>query len=356
MYICITIHLLSMLTTQYIPIYKQLIAKYREEIISQKYPPGSRIESITELRSKHKISRETAKLVLKSLAEENLIIQKAGKGSFITDAEPKNGIWGIVVPFLSIQTEELLDEIRQQASIQGKKIEYFIDNNDWREEIRLVGSLIKSGYEVVLVIPTFDESKTAAFYRGLVTSGTLVTLLDHTMAGSWFPYVIQSYDLGVTRAVEYLLSRTRGNLAFVRNETWAGRNMVQELMEKTFMSKVEVHDGSRKAHLTEHISRIDNTFLKKEKIGGIFCFDDLVAVRLLGRLKGMNINIPEDVSLVSYGNTELCRYTSPMITSVDCHSKKMAKKTAEIIYDFRNQKDTSFSQFILQPELIIRET
>ncbi len=341
---------------QYIPIYKHLISQYREDILTQKYPPGSRIASITELRDKHRVSRETAKLVLKSLAAEELIIQKAGKGSFVAEPGPKNGIWGIVVPFYSIQTEELVDAIRQQAALQEKKVEYFIDNNDWKEEIRLVGSLIKSGYEVILVVPTFDESNTASFYRKLVTSGTLVALVDHTMAGSWFPYVIQSYDLGVTRAVEYLLSRTPGNLVFVRNETWAGRNMVQELMEKTFMSKVEIKDTSRKAYVADNISVVDSSFLNTEKIGGIFCFDDLVAVRLLGRLKDMNISVPDDVSLVSYGNTELCRYTNPRITSIDCHSGIMAEKAAAIIRDYQEGKDTSYSQYILQPDLVIRET
>ncbi len=343
-------------TKPYIPIYKNLISKYKEEIIEQKFPPGGKIDSITQIRQKHNISRETAKLVLKTLAEEGLIIQKAGKGSYVTEHGPRKEMWGIIIPFYSVQTEELLNTIMHQASLSNKKVEYFINNNDWKEEIRLVGLLIAERYEAVLIIPTFDESKTADFYRQLVTSGTLVALLDHTMAGSWFPYAVQSYDLGVTRAVEYLLSVTENNLLFVRNETLAGRNMVQELMEKTFIHKVESYNRTRKSFVANNLSILTNNYLNSNAISGILCADDLVAIRLLGRLKSSGIKIPEEVSLVSYGNTELCLYSSPRITSVDCHSKEMAEKIANIIYAHNKGEDTSFSQFIIQPKLIVRET
>ena len=45
-------------------------------------------------------------------------------------------------------------------------------------------------------------------------------LVDNTMSGSYFRYVIQSYDLGIKRAIDYLLVRTRRNLLFLRNEMW----------------------------------------------------------------------------------------------------------------------------------------
>jgi len=345
-----------MVNNHHIPIYRKLINQYRDEIIEQKFLPGGKIDSITQLCKKHRISRETAKLVLKSLAKEGLIIQKPGKGSFVADPAPKKGIWGIVMPYFSVQTEELLNAIIQKASMQEKQVEYFIDNNHWKEEIRLVGSLISEGFEAVLVIPTFDETDTASFYRNLVTSGTLVALLDRTMAGSWFPYVIQSYDVGVTRAVEYLLCQTSKNMLFVGNEILAGRNMVQETMEKTFMNRVVSSDSTRKAKVESHISNLDEDYLRKENIGGILCSDDLVAIRLLGRLKKKGIQIPGDISLVSYGNTELCLYSDPPITAVDCRFKEMAEKAADIIQSHNRGNDTSFSQFIIQPDLIIRET
>ncbi len=65
------------------PLYQKLFILYGEAILTQEFAPGTRIDSITEIMKKHGVSRETAKLVLKKLSAEGLIIQKAGKGSFV---------------------------------------------------------------------------------------------------------------------------------------------------------------------------------------------------------------------------------------------------------------------------------
>ena len=53
------------------------------------------------------------------------------------------------------------------------------------------------------------------------------------MAGSSFSYVIQSYDLGVKRVVEYMAKKNKGNFLFVRDSSWRGLNLVAESMLET---------------------------------------------------------------------------------------------------------------------------
>jgi DNA-binding LacI/PurR family transcriptional regulator len=336
----------------FVPIYQQLFAQYKNAIITQQHVPGERIDSINEMQKKYDISRETAKSVLKRLAAEGLIIQRAGKGSFVADLGPRQKIWGVIIPFFSAQIDELIMSLRIEANNLNRKIEYFVDYNNWHEEIRLVGSMINERYEAIIVVPTFDESKTAAFYRNLVSGGSLVMLINHTMAGSYFTYVIQSYDLGVKRAVQFLQSRCSKGMAFIKNDTWAGRNLVQEVMEETFKSFVE----SDKSVIINSIHTLTSTFLQERNIQGIFCCDDLDAVRIIGRLLEWNFKIPQDITLISYGNTELARYFSPRITSIDCHYPMMANKTAQIISDHLQGNDVTYCQYVIQPELIIRET
>ena len=64
----------------FVPIYKRLTDFYKSKIINQEYFPEQRIDSITRIMERHSVSRETAKLVLKKLIDEGLIISKAGKG------------------------------------------------------------------------------------------------------------------------------------------------------------------------------------------------------------------------------------------------------------------------------------
>lgn len=341
--------------TAHIPIYQQLVDQYKQAILTQKLLPGTKIDSINEIQLRHKVSRETAKIVLKKLSAEGLIIQRPGKGSFISELGPRKKVWGVIVPFFSAQIEQLIHQLRFEVVQLGRKLEHFVDYNNWEEEIKLVGTMINERYEAVIVIPTFDESKTSPFYKRLQTGRTVVTLLDHTMTGSSFTYVIQSYDLGVRRAVKYLLEKSSGTIAFVKNNIWLGRNMVQEVMEETFKHFLQ-KDSHRKYCIIEDVNFINKEFIEENGIKGLFCCDDTDAIRVVGRLKEWDFQFSEHIALVSYGNTDLARYFTPAITSIDPHYTEMAAISTEIIRNHIKGIDVSLRQHVLQPELIIRDT
>jgi len=216
--------------------------------------------------------------------------------------------------------------------------------------------LINERYEAVIVIPTFDETETASFYTRLKPGGTVVSLIDHTMAGSYFTYVIQSYDLGVKRGMQHLLNQKSGTLAFLKNNIWLKRNMVQELMQDTFLDCIEASQKGFQSLILNNVDQISEEWIRRNQVHGFFCCDDTDAIRVAGRLKEWGFKIPEEISLVSYGNTDLARYFTPAITSIDPHSAEMAATTADIIERKRNGADVSYSQYVYQPELIVRET
>jgi DNA-binding LacI/PurR family transcriptional regulator len=340
----------------FVPIYKRLIEEYKDAIIGRELKPGDRIDSINHMMAVHGVSRETAKIVLNYLAREGFIIKRPGKGSFVADLSPRKKIWGVVLPFYSVQYEDLVHELAQQAWAVGRQLFHFISYNSWEEELRLVGHLTRERYEAIVVVPTFDESRTSEFYRSLSAKETSVSLVDHTMAGSYFPYVIQSYDLGVQRGTRYLLEHTRGSIALVRNEIWSGRNLVQELIEGTFMTIMAEERPNVMPHLIDRSGRVDAAFVKEYDVQGVFCCDDSDAIRVIGKLREEGVRIPEQVRLVSYGNTHLARYFTPAITSLDPHNSEMAHMVGEILRKRIGGEPTQFSQYVVQPELVLRDT
>ena len=217
-------------TEKFIPIYKRIFAHYQERILDGRLKEGERIESIAEMQVKFEVGRETAKQALKLLAEEGLIFQFRGKGSFVADIGPRHKIWGLVFPFFSIQYDDLIQKLSVRAKALGRELLPRCDYNDWREEVRLVGEMLRDRYEAVLVVPTLDESKTWEYYSSLSPRNERVILVDHTMTSNDFRWVIQSYDLGVMLAFNYLREQKGGGVAFIENETWSGRNMVMDLM------------------------------------------------------------------------------------------------------------------------------
>jgi len=340
----------------FIPIYRTLFEHYKQGILTQKFLPASKIDSITEIQQQFQVSRETAKQVLKKLAKAGLIVQKPGKGSFVADLGPCGRNWGVIVPFFSAQTEELIHFLKCEADKNGRQLEYFIDYNNWEEEVRLVGTLINARFEAVLIIPTFDESKTSPFYQTLFAGGTTIVFLNHTMRYTSFPSAIQSYDLGIKRGMQYLLNHGEGCLAFVKNHLAQGRNMLQEVMESTFHGFIKRDEAACQAVIIDDISQLTRAIIEERRISGFFCCDDAEAVRVMGRLADWGLQVPQDIRLVSYGNTELARYFTPAITAIDPHYEQMAALAATIIGQGQNHTTDKNQQYVLQPELVIRHT
>ena len=336
----------------FIPIYRKLTDFYRSRILTQEFVPGQKIDSINRIMERHRVSRETAKQVQELLRKENLIVSIPGKGSFITPQAPIKKTWGFIVPAFSSNMENLVVQLRIEAISRGRELIHYLTYNDPAEEERLVGSMIRDGFEAVIIVPISNESLTANFYRHLIPGRTQVILTDHTMAGSWFQYVIQSYDLGIRRAVEYLVSKNRGNLLLVQNDVWKGRDLLNELIEHTFVEIVRQKSPDRKVSVVSKARGLSLELIKKEKIGGIMSCSDVDSIKVLGRLKRWGLKVPSEVSLVSYGNTELTEFFEPAITVVDSCYGDMARQTALLIEKAGEIHD----QFIIQPKLIIRNT
>jgi DNA-binding LacI/PurR family transcriptional regulator len=336
----------------FIPVYRRLTDFYRSRILTQELAPGQKIDSLSRIMERHRVSRETAKQVQELLRKENLIVSIPGKGSFITPQSPIKRTWGFIVPAFSSNMENLVVQLRTEALSRGRELIHYLTYNDPAEEERLVGTMIREGFEAIIIVPISNESLTADFYRHLIPGRTQVILVDHTMAGSWFQYVVQSYDLGIRRAVEYLVSKNRGNLLLVQNDVWKGRDLLNELIEQTFVEIVRQKAPDRRVSVVSRAWGLSLEMIRNQKIGGILSCSDVDSIKVLGRLKKWGLKIPSEVSVVSYGNTELTEFFQPAITVIDSCYMEMAMQAARLI----GKAGEAHEQYIIQPKLIVRNT
>jgi len=338
----------------FVPIYERLTDMYRRAIVEHKLLPGTRVDSINDIQQKHGVSRETAKRVLGILSDEGYVVQRPGKGTFVADLGPKQKVWGVIVPFFSVAYEDLLSHVSRLAAPLGREVRRFYDYNSWEEEIRLVAKMQNERYEAIVVIPTLDESRTWSFYSRLSAKDSPVVLFDHHMTYRDFHFVVQSYDLGVVRAMDYLLTAKPGSVAFVANEAWSGRNMVLELMTETYRMVLRRLRPGAEPLILDRAARVDVKELRATGITGIFCCDDVSAIQVIGRLREQGVSWPGEMNLVSYGNTDLARFFTPAVTSVDPHNEEMAVLLVNVLESIDEAGPAR--QYVVQPHLVVRET
>lgn len=340
------------MSKQFEHLYLQLAAYYQERIAAGHYKEGEQIDSINRIVSRHGVSRDTAKLVLQQLNREGWATTIAGRGTFATPQREVKKAWAVIIPLYSSNMEQLLSYLHSEALAVQRDFSYYLHYNQPDEEQRLVRQLIHEGYESIMVVPNYDETLTTGFYARLICGKTRLILLDNTMTQSTFNCVIQSYELGIKRALEYFQQQGKSNILLVKNEQWKGRNLLHEYIENSLY----VHAANRQFQniSTATVMEIDAAYCRNRGIDAIICNNDHHAATLVGRLASEGMVLPGELSLINYGNTSLTRYFTPAISVIDCKYKQLAARAAALTVKI--QKNQITEQHIIQPELKIRKT
>ena len=96
--------------------------------------------------------------------------------------------------------------------------------------------------------------------------------------------------------------------------------------------------------------------LKLKKIpDAVFTINDNVAYGAMQRIKEEGLNIPKDIAVIGFSNSNLSRLVRPSITTVNQRSFDMGKKAAEILIEAMGKKSKA-KQIVLKTDLILRES
>ena len=110
-------------------------------------------------------------------------------------------------------------------------------------------------------------------------------------------------------------------------------------------------------HINENIERrqdllsLPNTPLKPTSY---VCHCDSAAQRLYAMLAMNNLRIPDDISVVSFDNTNLCDSLMPKLTSIGLHKDSAAKKASNVMAEALKNKKISVVQ--VKSHLVERES
>lgn len=88
----------------------------------------------------------------------------------------------------------------------------------------------------------------------------------------------------------------------------------------------------------------------------IFVFNDLVAIGALGALRRAGLEVPNDVSLVSFDDVELASAVWPSLTTVAQPIEEMANLSVRLLLDRMTNRDVPYARVVMPTSLIERES
>lgn len=94
----------------------------------------------------------------------------------------------------------------------------------------------------------------------------------------------------------------------------------------------------------------------KEKIDALFAVNNNVAIACLEVFRELKFKIPDDLSFLSFDDTDAFKLTTPTITAIDQPLEEICGNAVEILLAEIRKPKKSKKQVVLTPRLIVRES
>lgn len=263
---------------------------------------------------------------------------------------------GIIIPdMLNPFFASLLDGIHNQTQRHGFSLELGISNNDVRAETEIAQSFIKRGLYGLIITPS---DQTAPYAKQLRNGERTCIFVDRIVAeaDNW---VISDDVEGAYQAAKYLLDLNHRNILFIGGKSWlstekdrvAGfKKALQEdgmAIDEDLIS--EVAFDSKSAYLA-----IKDILKRGVPFSAVMAADDMIAIGVRKALLERGLRIPEDISLIGYGDMHFSEYLS--LSTVSSPSHEIGKTAFLLLLDFLHGRVKKPQQIKLRPSLVIRSS
>ena len=282
-------------------------------------------------------------------------------------ATGRSNLLGVIVPNSSDHYyAEVIRAVEDQASAANFHVllangSYEMDR--YTERVRDMMSLHVGG---IIAAPPFtsEKPKLPPFWQNLLRKDTEfdVVLINRELRPPIFHQVAPDYTTGVRLVVEALAERGHHRVAYV-----SGRPAMLPIRQRlTAFKRFARQQGFEQDDaLIEHCNL---TFAggyeagqrlwaaNGKKPSAVVAFSDVVAVGLLRFFGEQGVNVPGEVSVVSFDGTAVGEFTRASLTTVATPMYEIGKRAYQMLIGAMNCEFNEAQSLILPVELKLRES
>ncbi|MDN4476872.1 LacI family DNA-binding transcriptional regulator [Demequina sp. SYSU T00192] len=255
---------------------------------------------------------------------------------------------GLVVPDLSNPFFATVAK-GVQAQARGTRNAVLVADTDEdpRIEHELVRDLQTSVDGLVLCSPRMP----AALVQECATQGPIV-LVNREVEG--IPSVTFDVASGIRQALLHLRALRHRTVAYIGGPatSWS------EAQRRTVLGEVE---GIRVVDIGHHRPVYPAGFAATDLVlesgaTAVLCYNDLVALGVMSRLRARGVRVPEDISVVGFDDIPTATYVTPMLTTVSLPLTRAGHEAVTMLDAALAEDGTTPTTAPLPVELVVRES
>jgi GntR family transcriptional regulator of arabinose operon len=197
--------------------------------------------------------------------------------------------------------------------------------------------------------------------REIRDAGIGVVLLDSDFGDAGFPSIVMNDRRGGEMVARYLWERGHREIGIVCSQDHLAKKM-RSWGAQDFLSSAGAPVPGAWKIIPERTSSaeqaIEEFFGSAAAFPSAFiCANDEEAVALYRVASGKGLRIPQDISLISFDNSDYARLPGLDLTTVDHPGGFIGEKAAQILADYAGFPDLKFSDAItIEPTIVERSS
>lgn len=249
---------------------------------------------------------------------------------------------------------------------QGYKVLIADSERDLCKEKDNIENMLQNQVEGLLVFPVIDilSDYNADHLLDLKLEQVPFVLLGK-IPNHPFSHVVSEEVESSRRVANHLIELGHKRLGLVLDHRQMDRpsierhqGIAQALIEHGLCGEDEIDDYISKIYVEDDDweAQLEKLLKADDAPTALIPLSDVMALMLKRPLKRMDISVPEDLSIVTYGDNIWSRYLSPSLTSLKPDIGGIARKALEVLMQRIENPDAPTKRYLIPQELVIRES
>ena len=348
----------------------KLVEDLKRQIMSGEIRPGDKISSENVLAKEYDISRQTVRKAIDILRNEGFLYAEHGRGTFCSDMIKQEGNSGNIAVVMTYLSDYIFPYIIRGIDEVLEKEEYSIllksTHNYRKVEAKCLEELVKKNIDGLIIEPSksqiaFKNHDIFSMLERYRVPFVFVQGVYHGMEDK--PYVLLDDEKGGYLITKHLIELGHKRIVGVfKAEDRQGQNRhsgyVRALQEAGIWYDpslvVWFHTEDMQSLPQEMIQEI----VSKEQIDAVVSYNDRIAIQIINALEEVGVNIPEDISVTGFDDSEFAKNLKVPLTTIKHPQRKIGEAAAELLIKLMKgyAVEDDKLHIMMEPELVIRDS
>ncbi|AZN41683.1 GntR family transcriptional regulator [Paenibacillus albus] len=362
----------------HLSLYEQIKHHIISEIELEHLLPHDKLPSENELTQQFSVSRITVKKAMSDLVKMGIVYRIQGKGTYVAVAMPDKGApaaetpirpksapaIALLLPFINNQHNALLiNGVESVLSDAGYSLLICNTENSIQKEERVIREMVERKVAGMIIYPVDGESYNREILQLTLGSFPLV-VMDRYLRGIDTNCVCPDNLLGAQEGVNYLISLGHRNIGFL-STTIRGTTSIEDRLtgyEKA-LAEHQIPIDRRYRYVDIELGdpkpikeKIRDFLTKHAELTAIFAINPGLGLQVIKVASEMGLRVPEDLSLIFFGDFELSEFYSVRPTFISQEDNMLGKEAANLLISVIENPEQKTRKLFFPPKLIIRES